>query len=131
MSRYICDADQPYSRIELELTEYQNGAYTAAMNIIRNDEHGEPISIAMLASKYSVEYLLPQGEMPALRRAMRELGREKTKNILLDFLEHGGATELREARDKVNGELWEEIAKFYLWVNDYLNDVLFGGDSNK
>lgn len=103
------------------------------MDIVRNDEHGEPISISLLTSKDGIKHLLPQGEIPALYRAIRDLGREKTKNILLDFLENGGATELREARDELKNRPWkrEERTEFYLWVNDYMKYVLFGEDPNK
>lgn len=133
MDLYICDADQPYSHIELVLTEHRDGTYDASMDIVRNDEHGEPISISLLTSKDGIKHLLPQGEIPALYRAIRELGWEKTKNILLDFLENGGATELREARDELKNRPWkrEERAEFYLWVNDYMKYVLFGEDPNK
>ena len=133
MALYICDADQPYSHIELVLTEHRDGTYDASMDIVRNDEHGEPISISLLTSKDGIKYLMPQGEIPALYRAIRELGREKTKSVLLDFLENGGATEFREARDELNKQPWtkENRAEFYLWVNDYMKYVLFGEDPNK
>lgn len=115
------------------LTEHRDGTYDARMDIVRYNEHGEPISISLLTGKDDIDYLLPQGEISALHRVIRELGREKTKSILLKFLERGGATEFREELNIVKSKPWdkEEDAKFYLWVNDYLNHVLFGEYPNK
>jgi len=62
MALYICEADQPYSHIELVLTEHRDGTYDASMDIVRNDEHGEPISISLLTSKDGIKHLLPQGK---------------------------------------------------------------------
>lgn len=129
MAVYICEADYPHSSFGLELTEHRDGTYDAALGIVQYDEDGKAIMTGVVTDKnITEESCLPKGEMSAIHKGIRELGRDKTKNIILSFLEDGGATQLREEYNAMRrkSKSWEDTRKFYVWVNDLMHHILFG-----
>lgn len=130
MAIYICEADHPYSSFDLELTEHRDGTYDAELGIVQYDENGDATMTAVITDKnITEESCLPKGEMSAIHRGIRELGRNKTKNIILSFLEDGGATQLREEYNTMRRKsphYWEDTRKFYVWANDLMHHILFG-----
>ena len=129
MAVYICEADRPYSSFELELIEHRDGTYDAELGIVQYDENGEGIMTAIITDKnITEESCLPKGEMSAIHKGIRELGRNKTKNIIFSFLEDGGATQIREEYNAMRrkSKSWEDTRKFYVWANDLMHHILFG-----
>ena len=119
---YICEADYPHSSFDLELTEHRDGTYDAALGIIQYDEGGKAIMTGVITDKnITEESCLPKG--------MRELGRNKTKSIILSFLEDGGATQIREEYNTMRRKsphYWEDTRKFHVWANELMHHILFG-----
>lgn len=130
MAVYICEADRPYSSFDLELIEHRDGTYDAELGIIQYDENGEGIMTAIITDKnITEESCLPKGEMSAMHKGIRELGRNKTKSIIFSFLEDGEATQLREEYNTMRRKSphsWEDTRKFHVWANDLMHHILFG-----
>ena len=134
MAVYICEADYPHSSFDLELTEHRDGTYDAALGIIQYDENGKAIMTGVITDKnITEESCLPKGEMSAIHKGIRELGRNKTKNIILSFLEDGGATQIREEYNTMRSKSksWEDTRKFYVWMNDLMYHILFGDEHSR
>lgn len=129
MAVYICEADYPHSSFDLELTEHRDGTYDAALGIIQYDENGKAIMTGVITDKnITEESCLPKGEMSAIHKGIRELGRNKTKNNILSFLEDGGATQIRKKYNTMRrkSKSWEDTRKFHLWANGLMHHILFG-----
>ena len=134
MAVYICEADYPHRSFDLELTEHRDGTYDAALGIIQYDENGKAIMTGVITDKnITEESCLPKGEMSAIHKGIRELGRNKTKNIILSFLEDGGATQIREEYNTMRSKSksWEDTRKFYVWMNDLMYHILFGDEHSR
>lgn len=128
MAVYMCEADRPHSSFDLELIEHRDGTYDAELGIIQYDENGEGIMTVVITDKnITEESCLPKGEMSAIHKGIRELGRNKTKNIIFSFLEDGGVTQIREEYNAMRSQSksWEDTRKFYVWVNDLMHYILF------
>ena len=125
MAKYFSDSDMPNSRLELTLTSHRDGTHDAALCIYIYDR-GEPITVSALSDKHLAPSMFAGQDETALHQGIRKLGRNKTKELVMRFLDNGGSAYFREAFMNSYGDYGSsERKKFYAFVDDLLYNAIF------
>lgn len=125
MAKYFSDSDMPNSRLELTLTSHRDGTHDAALCIYIYDR-GEPITVSALSDKHLAPSMFAGQDETALHQGIRKLGRNKTKELVMRFLDNGGSAYFREAFMNSHGDYGSsERKKFYAFIDDHLYQAIF------
>ena len=116
MAKYLSESDMPNSTLELTLTSHRNGTHDAALCI----------SVSVLSDKHLAPSIFAGQDETALHQGIRKLGRNKTKELVMSFLDNGGSTYIRETFMNSYGEYGSsERKKFYAFIDDQLYQAIF------
>jgi hypothetical protein len=125
MAKYFSDSDMPNSRLELTLTSHRDGTHDAMLCIYIYDR-GEPITVSALSDKHLAPSMFAGQDETALHQGIRKLGRNKTKELVMRFLDNGGSAYFREAFMNSHGDYGSsERKKFYAFIDDHLYQAIF------
>lgn len=125
MAIYLSESDMPNSTLELTLTSHRNGTHDVMLCIYIYDR-GEPISVSVLSDKHLAPSIFAGQDETALHQGIRKLGRNKTKELVMRFLDNGGSTYIRETFMNSYGDYGSsERKKFYAFVDDLLYNAIF------
>ena len=80
----------------------------------------------MLSDKHLAPSIFAGQDETALHQGIRKLGRHKTKELVMRFLDNGGSAYFREAFMNSRGKAGSsERKKFYAFIDDQLYQAIF------